>query len=377
MKRFIQAAFSLLMFLVLASSVAGLLYEVAGVPPVATGVAAIVLTFVRAYVSMRSFDKAISNDRYKHFMSGRHIVYQNAPQVEIWAKYIMGAIFRNNQFLTYCFNADDNVLAGKVVHIPQAGGTSTVVKNRSSLPAAVTKRTDTDITYALDEFTTDPRLIPNADTVELSYDKMNSVMSDDMNALRQTVADNILIAWAPETNIIRTTGDDVATHLAGTTGFRKKLRAKDVLAAQTFLNTQDAPMEGRYALISAVMYSQLVEDLSESQYRDFSRSVDEKTGVVGMLYGFKIMMRSRVFTYDNSGTPVVNAYAAAADVDDNDAALFWHENAVERAMGEIKVFDQSNSPQYYGDLMAFLMRMGGRIRREDENGVLALVQEAA
>src|SRR5690606_770561 len=154
---------------------------------------------------------------------------------------------KDNQFITFAFNADEYVMQGKVVHIPQAGATAAVVKNRSSLPATVTKRTDTDITYPLDEFTTDPRLIPNADTVELSYDKMESVMSDDMNALRQTVAENCLIAWAPATNIIRTTGGDVLAHTPSATGNRKIFLLADLRKAMTRFNKDNVPMQDRYA----------------------------------------------------------------------------------------------------------------------------------
>lgn len=368
MKKLMIAMFSLLMFGIVATLAASILKEYAGVPPILPVAVCVVAVLYRSYKDMRRFDQGISNDRYQQFMQ------RSAVQVEIWGRYIMGAIFRNNEFLNYCFKADDYVLQGKVVHIPQAGGTAGVTKNRSSLPATVTKRTDTDITYPLDEFTTDPRLIPHADTVELSYNKMDSVMTDDMSALRQTVADNILINWSPATNIIRTTGAAIDTHLVDTTGTRKKLIVKDLQAAQKFLNKQDIPSEGRYALLSADMHDQLITDLSESQYRDFSRALDEKKGIVGKLYGFNIMMRSRVVVYGNEGTPVVKAYGAEADADDNDAVLCWHENALERAMGEVLTFDQSNSPQYYGDLMSFLLRMGGRIRREDEKGVVAIVQ---
>lgn len=370
MQRLIQAIVSLLLFGLLSTAIAAAVNKMSGVPPALTVSAMVLATLLYAYRQMAKFDKGISNDRYRQFLS------RSGIQVEIWAKYILGAIFRNNQFLDYCFKADDYVLQGKVVHIPQAGGTATVVKNRTDLPATVTKRTDTDITYPLDEFTTNPRLIPHADTVELSYDKMDSVMTDDMNALRQVVADNILNSWAPASNIIRTTGAAVDTHLADTIGVRKKFTSKDLKSAQKFLNKHDIPTEGRYALLSADMYDQLVDDLSETQQRDFSRVLDEKRGIVAKLYGFNIMMRSRVVTYNNAETPVLNAYGAESDDADNDAALCWHESAVERAMGSVVPFNQDNSPQYYGDLMSFLLRMGGRIRRSDEKGIVAVVQAA-
>src|SRR3954468_21515304 len=142
-----------------------------------------------------------------------------AIQKEIWQDHIEGNLFKNNEFLLASTDAGQFVLQGKVVHIPQAGALPTVVKNRSSIPATVVQRTDTDITYVLDEFTTDPILIPNAETFELSYNKRESVLGEYESSLRQTIADNLLIDWSPTGGtgtVIRTTGVSTGTTLAGT-----------------------------------------------------------------------------------------------------------------------------------------------------------------
>lgn len=291
----------------------------------------------------------------------------------------MGNLFKNNEFLLRSINASQYVLAGKVVHIPQAGAAPAVVMNRSSLPASVTTRTDTDITYALNEFTTDPIRIANADTIELSYDKRDSVLSESQAALRQVVADNVLVSWAPAAaaRIIRTTGTAAAAHLSGATGNRKAFLYKDLKKAQLTMDKQNVPMEDRYSLMSADMIDQLTTDLSVTQYRDFSTAYDAKTGVLGELCGFKIMKRSSVLSYTDDTTPVVKAYGAAGDEDDNDAVLCWQINAVERAIGEIKFFERLGDPTYYSDLYSFLMRMGSRKRRTDEAGLVAIVQAAS
>ena len=232
-----------------------------------------------------------------------------AIQKEIWQDHIEGNLFKNNEFLLASTDAGQYVLNGHVVHIPQAGALPTVVKNRSSVPATVVQRGDTDITYTLDEYTTDPILIPNAETFELSYNKRESVLSEYETSLRQTVADNLLIDWAPTAStgvIVRTTGAAVATTLAGTTGNRAKFVVSDLKNAQLQLNKQNVPMEGRYALISADMFQQLTDDMSATQYRDFSAAYDVKDGVLGRLFGFNIMMRSGVVTYTNDTAPVVN-----------------------------------------------------------------------
>lgn len=303
-----------------------------------------------------------------------------AIQREIWQDHIAGNLFKNNEFLLASTDASQFVLQGKVVHIPQAGAAATVEKNRTSLPATIVQRTDGDVTYSLDEFTTDPILIPNAESLELSYNKRESVLSEYESSLRQTIADNLLVTWSPTGatgTIIRTTGTTTASHLSGTTGNRKKLTVNDLKHAQLQLNRQNVPMEGRYALLSADMFQQLTDDMTATQYRDFSAAYDVKDGILGRLFGFSIMLRGGVVTYDNDTLPVVNAYGAAADVADNDGVLCWQTSAIERAIGDITFFERIGDPTYYGDVYSVGVRMGGRQRRSDAKGIVAIVQDAA
>jgi len=303
-----------------------------------------------------------------------------AIQREIWQDHIEGNLFKNNEFLLASTDATQFVLQGKVVHIPQAGALPNVVKNRVSLPATVVQRGDTDITYSLDEYSTDPILIPNIETYELSYNKRESILGEHEASLRQAIADNLLYKWSPSGGaglILRTTGASAAAHLDGATGNRKKFSIQDLKNAQNQMNKQNIPMENRYALMSSDMLQQITDDLSATQYRDFSFVFDAKDGVLGKLFGFNIMMRSAVVTYNNVATPVVKSVGADADATDNDAVLCWQTGAVERAIGQINFFEKIGDPSYYGDVYSLSVRMGGRIRRADAKGVIAIVQAAA
>ncbi len=302
-------------------------------------------------------------------------------QREIWQDHIEGNLFKNNEILLQSTDAGQFVLQGKVVHIPQAGATPTITKNVSSLPVTVVQRTDTDVTYALDQYTSAPILITNADSMELNYNKRESVLGEHESSLRESVAENILNSWAPTAatvnNILRTSGSSTATHLTSTTGNRGKLTVADLKRASTVLDKQNIPMEGRVALISADLFSQLTDDMSATQYRDFSAAYDVKNGKLGRLFGFDIYMRSSTVVYDNTATPVVKAVGAAAVADDNDSVLCWQVNCVEKAVGEIRFFEKVGDPQYYGDIYSLLVRVGSRKRRSDEKGIVAIVQSAA
>lgn len=264
-----------------------------------------------------------------------------AVQKEIWMATIIAALFAENSFMSKAFNADEYVTAGKTVHIPQAGKPSGVVKNRGELPANVKQRKDTDLTFVLDEYTTDPIHIPHADTVELSYDKRESVLRQDKLALLDEVAKAMIASWWPDEHVQQLK--------------EASMTKADVLALMEAFNAADIPQEGRYLLVDAKMHAQLLQSLTESESMAFLACADAQQGVLGKLYSFNVMMRSTVNPSGGLG------------------ALAWHEQSVCRALGEVKMFDRTDDPTYYGDIYSFLVRCGGRKMRADELGVVALV----
>lgn len=296
-----------------------------------------------------------------------------AIQKEIWMAAIIEGLFASNSFLSKAFNADEYVNNGKIVHIPNAGAPSGTKKNRTSLPATVTKREDIDITFPLDEYTTDPVLIPHADTVELSYDKRESVLRQDKLKLQDGVALDFIFNWSPaKEQCIETTGKEVDAYTDKATGKRNGICKADVLGLMTRFNNDDIPQEGRYLLLDAQMYSQLLNDLTANENTAFLASADAQNGILGKLYSFNVMMRSKVGLYTAAKAPKV--WSASGVATDLAAALAWHDRSVCRALGEVKAFENEGDPTYYGDIYSFLVRAGGRIMRNDKKGVVALIQ---
>lgn len=267
-------------------------------------------------------------------------------QREIWLAAIVEALFASNSFMSKAFNADEYVNQGKTVHIPQAGRPSGVVKNRKEKPASVNEREDSDLTFVLDEFTTDPIHIPHADTVELSYDKRESVLRQDKLILLDEVAKAIIEKWWPQKNRLVMIGATFAK--------------ADVLKLMEAFNEMDIPQEGRYLLVDAKMHAQLLSSLTESESMAFLACADAAQGILGKLFSFNVMMRSTV-------NPVKG----------EQGALAWHEQSVCRALGETKMFDRENDPTYYGDIYSFLIRCGGSKMRADEYGIVAVVPSGA
>jgi len=321
---------------------------------------------------------------------------------EIWQNHLIENIYPGNEFLL-AMSDESEYVNYLTVHSPQAVGTPNVVKNRDlTVGTAVNTNTRVDVTldWSIDEYTTDPFKITNAEEVQLSYNKRESILYNQQMKLRKVIAENIIIDLAAtgtatlpadygggtNNNILRTSGifnNDPANvqasvaYTAGATGNRLNVTLWDVAAAATHLDNLDVPSEGRAMLMSSQAYAQLRLDLIATKYRDFTAEVDPKTGKIGKLLGFDLYMRSKVCVYDNSGTPVVKAYGAAGAATDNDAILFWQFAHAAKAIGDVHVFETLNDATRYGDIYSALLRMGAHKVRVSEVGIGAIVQKAS
>lgn len=300
-----------------------------------------------------------------------------AIQKETWVDYIIENLWKDNDFINQCYDESNSVLNGSVVHIPQAGAKPTVVKNRSSLPATVVQRTDTDITYTLDNYTTDPSLVQNVEEIETSYAKMDSVFGEHLVALRESIAEELLYKWAPTVagQITRTTGAtaDAIALAPGATGTRKPLTLLDLRLVKSRMNKAGISKLNRFAIIPEDMLTQLMADPAMTAPQ-LQMLMDLKEGTVARLEGFTIITRANATIYDNTGTPVPKLISAATAVTDNLAVLCYQKDCVAKALGTVDVFEASKDPQYYGDIVSALLRCGGRKRRSGGEGVNAIIQ---
>lgn len=294
---------------------------------------------------------------------------------QVWLNSLVENFFPDNSFATKSID-DSTYVSNKTLHVPNAGAPSGVEINRTQKPASVKARTDNDLSYNMDELTTNPIYIPNIETVELSYDKRNSVLWNDRMELQKQAHQNLLYRWFEESTVVETTGAARAAHTTATaTGNRKKMSKDTVLALMTKFNQEDVPADGRYILLDAVMYADLLEDLTDKELSAFLNSADAQQGVLGRLYGFDILQRSQVLRLTSAKKLLKWSEASAAT--ELAAGLAWQKNCVSRAMGDIKMFDSTDDPTYYGDIYSFLMRVGGSYRRYDKKGIACIVEATA
>ena len=293
-----------------------------------------------------------------------------ALQKEIWINSIVELLFADNTFAARSVNHSAFV-TDKTVHVPNAGSAPNVVKNRSSFPGTASQRTDYDLTYDINEYSTDPVHLQHSEEVELSYNKRESILKQMKTALADNVHADLVVSWVPSGYAkVGTSGAAAPAHMSSSTGNRQAMTKADVLAVKNLFDLDDIPQTGRCMLLDAVMYNQLMSSLSESEAAAFNASVDAQRGILGRLYGFDFYMRSTVLRVNAAGT-TINPTAAATT---SAAGIAWQEDCVSRAEGEHKIFDDSDNPLYYGDVMSALVRAGGHYMRNDKKGVAVIYQ---
>ncbi|MFN8691704.1 MAG: hypothetical protein ACK5XL_17075, partial [Cyclobacteriaceae bacterium] len=258
-------------------------------------------------------------------------------------------------------------------------------------------------TYVLDEVSTNPTHIRDAEKIELTYDKVASVLSDHIKNLDFLSAYNVLFRWAgknpaaggvtpadlPAANIRRTSGTTAATHLSGATGNRKIFNLADFNAAKTTLInlTKREQNAGKRAIfMDETLYNQLKADTNLDTFdKREMQGVVMQNGDMVRIGGLDIIRTDVMPRFSNVTTPVAKdpltdadsgiPYSASFATTDNACALLVDFDLVHIAMGDIKLFETLGSADYQGDIYSALVRVGASRERADATGVVAIVQE--
>lgn len=307
-------------------------------------------------------------------------------QKEIWISEIESNLYANNAFMNVVGRDDSAYVSFKTVHVPQAGAKPSVVIDRSALPAQISQRNDTEVTYNLKEFTTDPILIQNTEEVQLSYNKIQDVLRDHLNQLSSSVANNSLYSWAASgaSRIVRTSGANSNVLAPSATGTRKAITLQDVQDARAILGQDDINQdEEMYLIMPAQIYwSQFVGIDKISKFLEFGQNTAVlPTGIINKLFGINIVIRSSVVVYDNTGTPVIkatgpNGLPSSPATSDNMGCILTSKYAVRKAIGQTEVFDRMGDPTFYGDVFSALVLHGAAKSRTNQEGIVSIVQAA-
>jgi hypothetical protein len=301
-----------------------------------------------------------------------------ALQTEVWVQDIQENLFFENEFLNLATDHSAYII-NALVHIPQAGSNPAVVKNRTELVADLQQRTDSEITYGVDNYTTDPFLVKNIDELQISYDKRQSILGQHIAVLGDTIAVNTLQTWAvtgSTTHALRTTGADTGDEvlLPSATGTRKLLTTRDFARAAAKMDLDKVPKQGRYAVVPTVMYYNLFTDTELVANRARLSADMIKVGIVGDLHGFKIIYRGEVTKYTGAGANTIRPIGSTPAATDCAGAVLFSKFATTQAIGEIMVYLNEGEARSYGDIMSAEVNQGASFLRAGNWGRISLIQ---
>jgi hypothetical protein len=308
-----------------------------------------------------------------------------AVQTQVWLPAIQENLYKGMELIRTVAADDSSFVNNNKVNVPNAGAAATVSRNNTTYPVSIVSRTDTALDYTLRNFEMAPTRMGWADDLQLSYDKVKSLMSDYVGNMNERIKDYILSQWFDAVNgeMVSTTGSSTTTNWLGGTagGSLKHLIGADVRSAAKILDYQKMPSTDRYLLLDPDQFWQLLGDMSYNAER--IEVVAGLSATINPIYGFKVIQLPYV-----SAVTVNTGTAAMIEPDEADGSytfttnnrpigLAFHKSAVSHALTDVKMFTQSEDPVMYGDVMSASLFGGGLYRRTNSEGVVAIRSTSA
>lgn len=272
---------------------------------------------------------------------------------------------------------DDAFVNNNTVELPHSGTIPSVAVDRGSLPATIAKRTDAATNYTLEEFTTDPTLLQDSESLTVAYDKRASILDQHAKKQMQKCGDRALYKWAAgATTFIATTGTARSATGPTQTGNRNAVKLADLLEIKRRFHADDVVPDNSnvngVAVITPTMYNDILGISALTDAEKFG-TPGLPRGVVSRILGFDIYVRSSVVV--TNASDALKAEGAAPAADDQDAAIFFSPDYVRRAKGAVKVYIDNDKPEYYGSVFSTMVRFGAAPARNDNKGVYLLFED--
>lgn len=300
-----------------------------------------------------------------------------ALQKELWSAAIQDNLTKGMEAIAMVATNDNAYINSTVVHVPSAGALQGVQRGTVSLPLAVTTRTDNDLSYNLTPFRVPPTQLDWAEKFQLEYDKVQSITRDLSGNLSEDFAKWIMSQWyyKAATSLVATTGSSTTTNWLGgsAAGALKHILGADVRSAAKIMDGQKVNAADRFLLLDYEMYWQLLGDMAYDATR--VEVIGGLTATIDQIYGFKVIQMpyvASVTTADVIKEPAAAGGGFTFASTDRPIGLAIQKDCVSFASSPIEVMTLENDPTYYGSILSSIMYGGGKYRRYDGKGSVAI-----
>lgn len=267
-----------------------------------------------------------------------------ALEKQIWIDQLMKNFYPRASFLNYATDFTAYVDYDKL-NMAEVGVDPEVLINNTTYPIQVLKRTDTPISIELDLYETVNTLVRFPEAVELSYDKLESVIYGHRQSLLTKSGMKAAHAFAPSANtqytpIVQTTGDM-------NTGFRR-LTPENILKLKRNFDDLDINPDVR----NLVLCPAHLEDLILYDLKAFKDLTEFKDGKPSRFAGFNILEFSKNPTY-NASTMQKKSFGAMAQPTDTYCSFAFASDEVMKADGEAKMYSKEGDPEQRATIIGF------------------------
>ena len=264
---------------------------------------------------------------------------------QVWINQIKNNFYPDRSFLTKVVDLTAFV-ENQTIHFPSSGIDPEVLINNTTYPIRIVGREDDDNILPLDKFETENTLVRSAETIEYSYDQLESVIYQHRNTLQSRTAEKAAHAFAPnkdseKTPVLKTTGESY--------NGRKRLTFMDVLSMKERFDAALIPIEKRYL----ILHPSHVTDLMAEDLKLFKDLTEIKDGEPTKFAGFGIFQFPFMPFYNIS---TLEKVAFGEKTSKNFASVAFQGDEVMKADGEIKMYARYDDPEERGTIVGFEKR---------------------
>jgi len=263
-------------------------------------------------------------------------------QKEIWTDVLKDGFYPNGDFLNWSKDMSE-LVEFNTINLAEAGVDPNLLIDNAIYPINAATRTDVPLALVLRTLDTDSTIVRNLEKMEVSYNKMESVVRGHRNTLRKGSIQLAAHFWAPTQNgaftpVLKATGALV--------NGRRLLTFEDILLLRAALVNLDVDMASMAMMLNPLHEADLLA-ADMKLYKEIIAS--------GMVFGFKLFTNSQTPRW-NAATGVKVPFQAAPAGTDTQASIVWSRDEVMKADGSVAVFAKYNDPDQKGDVINFQKR---------------------
>jgi hypothetical protein len=292
-----------------------------------------------------------------------------------YSKELQKQLFPSNEFYKNSIAETGIAADAETFEIPNLSDIEDAIEGKPTvLPLQVKTADDKKVTGTMKTFYANPLLITDPEEIVLNYSKRQNKQLQQAAAINTKAADYALYQWSPalKTRLVAATGAARTTSVTGLSGTRLAVQKVDILRVWKKFQSQNAmSVPGElYGLLTPDAAADLMGVLDVDFFKAGNSDMILK-GIIGILYGIKLMVRSKPALYDASDGRLKTVGTAATD---RPASLFWHSGMVCHAEAHAKTYVNADDATYMGTIISSSVRFGAEKCREDEAGVVALYE---